>query len=237
MKKNIIIAIIVMLISVVTVNAQNAGTIAGIGNSKGCFHAAIIEGTVHIENCNGFYAAPVVGFSQISYKNNDGSANTSAVKFGAQVGYRHGAFRPEIAGYYTSNMTIEGHSYSAPEFGAALNIDFNRHSVVDFYVAPTLSYKFVKSSKELSTETVELNIPYEGNAFMYGAKAGLMIKVGTPSHTKHMVMKNKNIKYVSHSQLFVKIEGYYQTGSVSKPAADKLTLNEYGVTASLVWKF
>lgn len=225
-----------MFVTVVA-NAQSIGAIAGAANGKGCFHASVEEGILHIESCNGFYAAPVMGFSQISYKNNDGSANTSAAKFGAQVGYRHGAFRPEVFGYYTSSMTIEGQSYSAPEFGAALNIDFNRHSTVDFYIAPTISYKLVKSHKELSNETVELNIPYEGNAFMAGAKAGLMIKVGTPSRTKHMVMKNKNIKYVSHSQLFVKIEGYYQTGSVSKPASDKLTLNEYGAMASLVWKF
>lgn len=236
MKK--IFAIIVVMFVVVVANAQNnAGTLAGVANSKGCFHGAVVDGVMHIENCNGFYAAPVVGFSQVSYKNNDGSANTSAVKFGAQVGYRHGMLRPEIFAYYTSTMKVEGHNYSAPEFGAALNIDFNRHSTVDFYVAPTISYKMVKSSKQLANESIKLNIPYEGNAFMAGAKAGVMIKVGKPSHTKSVVMNGKNVKYVSHSQLFVKVEGFYQTGKVSKPDHDKLTMNEYGATASLVWKF
>lgn len=234
--KKTIITIIVTLVAIVA-NAQNAGVIAGVGNSKGCFHGAVIDGVVHIENCNGFYAAPVVGFSQLSYKNDEGSANTSAAKFGAQLGYRHGALRPEIFGYYTTSINVEGHKYSAPEFGAALNIDFNRHSTVDFYVAPTIAYKMVKSSKELSNEAIELNIPYEGNCFMYGGKCGAMIKVGKPGHKKNVVMGGKKVTYVSHSQMFIKVEGFYQTGKVSKPANDKLTLNEYGATASLVWKF
>lgn len=234
--KNIIVVVFLIMVSVVA-NAQNAGIIAGVGNSKGCFHGAVIDGTVHIENCNGFYAAPVVGVSSVSYDNDETSTSTTAVKFGAQVGYRHGILRPEVSAYYSTKMTIEDHQYSAPELGAALNIDFNRHSTVDVFVAPTVAYKFVKSHKELESETVKVNIPYEGNCFMYGAKAGMMIKVGKPAHTKSVVMNGKSVKYVSHSQLFVKIEASYQTGSVSKPAGDKLTLNEIGATASLVWKF
>lgn len=236
--KNTIVVLVAIIANVFSANAQEvASTIVGTANSKGCFHAAVINGVIHVENCNGFYAAPVVGFSSISYKNEDGTSSTSCAKFGAQVGYRQNAFRPEISAFYSSSMKIEGRSYSAPEVQLALNIDFNRHSKVDFYVAPTIAYKFVKSVKNIDTDKYEMNIPYDGNAFMYGGKVGTMIKIGHPAHANSTIINGKSTKYVSHSQLYIKVEAQYQTGKVSKPAGDKLTTNEIGGNISLVWKF
>lgn len=221
----------------VKTSAINAASVIGTANSKGCFHGWVDNGYIHVENCNGFYAAAVAGYSHVSYKNNEGNGSAGAGKFGIQAGYRTGMLRPELAFYYTTPFTVEGREYSAPELQVALNIDFNRHSVVDFYIAPTVGYKFVQSQKAVELTESTVTIPYDGNALMLGGKAGAMIKVGNPSHKKAVVTGNRKVTYYNHSQLFIKIEANYQFGQVSKPAGDKLTMNEAYANIGLVWKW
>jgi len=215
----------------------NAASVIGTANSKGCFHGWVNNGYIHVENCNGFYAAAVAGYSHLSYKNNDGKGSAGAGKFGVQVGYRTGMLRPELAFYYTTPFTVEGRKYSAPELQVALNIDINRHSAVDIYVAPTVGYKFVKSQKAVELETSTVTIPYDGNALMMGGKLGAMIKLGAPTHKKSVVVGNRRVTYYNHSQLFLKIEGSYQFGQVSKPAEDCLKMHEAYANIGLVWKW
>lgn len=249
--KNIVIAIVAILVSIVA-NAQDSISVkqykqletqylatatVGSMNSSGCFHASIENGQLHIENCNGWVISGGVEASFVSYSNDNGTGSTNEVKGVVSVGYRYNMIRPEVRFAMGSKLNIEDKAYSAPELQVALNCDFNRHSVVNFYVAPTATYKVVNSHKELSNDVVELNIPYEGNMFLVGGKAGIMIKVAKPGHAKSMTVGTKKLNAVKHSQMFVKLEGGYQTGSVSKPAGDKLNVNSISVNASLVYKF
>lgn len=222
----------------VKTSSVNAASVIGDANSKGCFHGRVVKGYLHVENCNGIYAAAVAGYSHLSYENNDGKGSAGAGKFGIQAGLRSkGMLRPELAFYCTTPYTVEGREYSSYELQLALNIDFNRHSVVDFYIAPTVGYKFVQSQKAVELTESTVIIPYDGNALMLGGKAGAMIKVGNPSHKKTAVTGNRKVTYYSHSQLFIKIEANYQFGQVSKPAGDKLTMNEAYANIGLVWKW
>ena len=215
----------------------NSASIVGTANSKGCFHGWVKDGFIHVENCNGFYGGLVAGYSHLSYSNDAGSYSAGSAKFGVQMGYRTGMLRPELAFYYTTPFEVEYRKYSAPELQVALNIDFNRHSVVDFYVAPTVGYKFVKSVSVVAKEDGNRVIPYDGNALMLGGKAGMMIKLTAPTHKKTVITGNRKFTYYNHSQLFLKVEANYQYGKVDKPAGDVLKMNEIGANIGLVWKW
>lgn len=241
----IIAAVMFIVFGSVVANAQEVSfteaefteaILGGSANSKGCYHRWFNEGIPHFENCNGFMIGANVGYTSTSYSNNETSNSCGSVKYGVSMAYRHKMFRPEVS-FAMQQMTIEGRSYSAPELNLALNIDFNRHSRVNFYAAPTIGYKFVQSKKNITTEDYELNIPYDGNVFVYGVKAGAMIKLGAPAKAHVKNVKGMNVKYYTHGQLFLKVEGSFQAGSVSKPAGDKLNMKEYGGAVSLVYKF
>lgn len=236
--RNYIAVVITLVVNMFAfaANAQDAAILAGIGNSKGCFHYAVFDGVFQMQNCNGWTVAPVVTYSHVSYKSSE-SSSTSAMKFGAQVGYRHNMWRPEVYATYTPSMTIEGCKFNALEVGAALNIDFNRHSKINFFAAPTIAYKRVECHEELIGENVKLNIPYSGNVLMMGAKVGTMIKLGTIAQSKQAVVNGKKITYKNHSQHYLKIEAGYQRGSITEPGASKLTLNEVYASASWLLKF
>ena len=248
--KNIIVSVISIIALTVSNNTQaqevatdsvkssvNKASIIGTANSKGCFHGWVDNGFIHVENCNGFYGGLVAGYSNLSYSNNAGNCSVGYAKFGVQAGYRTGMLRPEVAFYYTTPYEVEGRKYSAPELQVALNIDFNRHSAVNFYIAPSFGYKFVKSLSVVEKTEGKRVIPYNGNARMYGGKAGMMIKLGAPSHKKSVITGNRKVTYYEHSQLFLKIEANYQYGKVSKPADDVLKMHEIGGNISLVWKW
>lgn len=241
----IIVVMFAIVFGSVVANAQEVSIteaefteaiLGGTTNSKGCYHRWFEEGLPHFENCNGFMVGANVGYTSTSFSNNETSGTSGSVKYGVSVAYRHNMFRPEIS-FAMQQMNIEGRSYNAPELNLALNIDFNRHSRVNVYAAPTVGYKFVQSKKSITTEDYELNIPYDGNVLVYGGKVGAMIKLGAPAKAHVKNVKGLNVKYYTHGQLFLKAEASFQTGSVSKPAGDKLNMNEFGASVSLVYKF
>jgi len=237
-----------VLFNCAVANAQSDTTVVAKSNdfaaqlfsastSQTCSYLWVEDGVMHTENCNGWIISPVAGVSHLSYKNDTEKGTATAAKFGVQAGYRYRFFRPEVAFYYTASMTVESRSYTAPELQVAINFDFNHHSRVNIFVAPTFGYKFVQSKADVSNEVFEGHIDYDGNVELYGAKAGAMIKLGTTQRNVTAVINNQKLTAKKHSQWYLKIEANYQTGKVNKPNGDVLKMNEIFGNIGVVYKF
>jgi hypothetical protein len=245
MKTTNILAIVVTLVVnmfAFRASAQDAAILAGIGNSKGCFHYELDKekDMFYIENCNGWIVAPVVAYSQVKYKSSD-PGSTSSMKFGIQAGYRHNMWRPEVSVTYIPSMTIEGVKFDGYEITGALNIDLCRHEMLNVYIAPTIAGKQIECHEQVSST---MDIPYSGTAIMYGGKVGVMLKTGTFAVDKKCVMHDGHVTIKSRIQHFVKVEVGYQGGKVTEPTTSSntghrptLKLNEYYASISWVVKF